>query len=155
MTEQLGATTPRQGAAQRLVRRWRLVQWRTVAEEAELVEYPFGEHPRGTLVYGGDGWVTVQIVAANRPRFAVDDPLGGPVEEHTAAYATCLAYSGRYEVRDDRVVHKIEISLYPNWEGQEQVRLFDLSEDTLVLRTPQIQFKGTPVVNELRWTRAD
>jgi hypothetical protein len=146
--------TSQADSAQQLIGHWRLTQWRSTANGDAEVHFPFGENPSGSLVYGADGWVSVQIVAQDRPRFTVDDPHGGPAEEHAAAYLTCLAYCGRWEIREDRVVHRIEISLYPNWEGQEQVRLFELTDRTLVLRTPPITMNGVPFTTELEWTRA-
>jgi hypothetical protein len=33
---------------------------------------------------------------------------------------------GRYEFRGDTVVHRVELSLFPNWVGVEQERLVDV-----------------------------
>jgi hypothetical protein len=46
--------------------------------------------------------------------------------------------SAAYEVRGDTVVHWIDVSLFPNWSGAEQIRPFSYSHDELVLRTPQL-----------------
>lgn len=137
-----------------LVGRWKLVAWRNLMDDGTIIE-PLGEQPSGILIYIADGSMAVQITAADRPSLETADPVGGSDEERAGAYATCLAYCGRYEVRDDTIVHTIEISLFPNWVGAEQVRYFELSPGELVLRTPPIQAGERTVTGELRWARED
>src|SRR5437763_4768032 len=100
---------------------WKLVAWRRVADDGSLT-YPLGEDATGLLIYTGNGRMAVQITAANRPALATNDPLGGDVEKRADAYSGCLAYFGTYEVQDDKVVHHVDKSLFPNWSGAEQVR---------------------------------
>lgn len=126
---------------------WRLMSWRRVAHDGG-VTYPFGDDATGILMYGSDGRMAVQMTAARRPGVPTSDPLGGDADARAAAYSTCLAYFGSYEVRGDSVVHRIDASLYPNWSGAEQVRSVELDGDRLVLRTPP-----AAVVNEMAWMR--
>ena len=105
------------------------------------------------LVYTAGGRMAVQLAAADRPVLHTDDPLGGDVAERAAAYSTCLAYVGRYEVQGDTVLHSIDASLFPNWSGAEQSRPFTCDDDQLVLRTPPMETATGTVVNELAWAR--
>jgi hypothetical protein len=105
------------------------------------------------LVYAPDGSMAAAITASKRPAMPDNDPLGGEEGKRAQAYSTCLAYTGTYEIRGEEVVHRIEVSLYPNWAGDEQVRPFAYSGDTLVLRTPPAQGPSGTVVNELVWAR--
>ena len=131
---------------------WRLVAWRRIAGDG-TVSHPLGDDASGMLVYTAGGQMAVQLAAADRPALHTDDPLGGDEAERAAAYSTSLAYFGRYEVRDDTVVHWIDASLFPNWSGAEQSRPFTCDDDELVLRTPPMQTATGTVVNELAWAR--
>ena len=132
---------------------WSLAAWRRIAEDGS-VSYPLGADASGVLIYTENGRMAVQIAGANRPKLAVDDPLGGDAQARASAYSTYLAYFGSYEVQGDTVVHHIHESLYPNWSGATQVRPYTDESDELVLRTPPMRLAdGTTVVNELAWTR--
>lgn len=135
-----------------LVGSWRLLAWRRVVDDT-TVTYPLGEDAEGILVYTEGGRMAVTLTAANRPAMPDNDPLGGEVEKRAEAYSTCLAYIGSYELRGEEVVHRIEVSLYPNWAGAEQVRPFTYTGDELVLRTPPAPGPHGTVVNELAWRR--
>jgi hypothetical protein len=50
-------------------------------------------------------------------------------------------------------VHLVDVSLFPDWTGVEQVRLFELVGDELILRTPRFAAGDTTVTVELRWVR--
>lgn len=127
---------------------WNLVAWRRIQEDG-TVTYPFGEEIIGILIYSEDFKMAVQMLAKNRPTLPTTDALGGSDEQRAAAYSTCLAYFGTYEVQGDQIIHQVEGSLFPNWSGTVQNRPFELDGDNLVLRTPPT---GT-VVNEISWVR--
>jgi hypothetical protein len=131
---------------------WKLVAWRRIVDD-RTVSYPLGEDADGVLIYTPGGGMAVVLTAANRPDMPKNDPLGGDVDKRAGAYSTCLAYIGTYEVRDDEVVHRIDVSLYPEWSGDVQVRPFKYTGDELVLRTPPAQTANGTVVNEIAWTR--
>jgi hypothetical protein len=134
-----------------LIGSWELTAWETRLDDQVL--RPLGDRPRGLLLYTVDGWMAVQIILPDRARIATVDPLGGSEQERAAAYAGCLAYCGQYEPRGGQVVHQIELSSFPNWVGDKQVRFLELDNDELVLRTPPIQSPDGVVVSELRWAR--
>jgi hypothetical protein len=131
---------------------WTLVAWRRIAGDG-TISYPLGDNASGTLMYSTSGRMAVHLSAAGRPNLATDDPLGGTEDERAAAYSTCLAYVGRYEVQGDIVVHTIDECLYPNWAGAEQSRPYTYADNELVLRTPPMVTATGTVVNELAWAR--
>jgi len=135
-----------------LVGRWRLVAWETTHGSDETIR-PLGDDAHGLLIYTADGSMSVQITAADRKLLGSADPLGGSELQRAAAYSTCLAYCGRYEVCGETVVHTVDVSLFPDWAGAEQVRLFELAGDQLTLRTPPIDAGEATVTAELRWVR--
>ena len=142
--------------ADRLVGGWRLRSWVSIADGGAEAR-PLGAAPDGLLAYTADSTMVGIMVPGDRPRFATDDLTGGTVEEQAAAFATCIAYGGRYAVDGDTVIHTVETSLFPNWSGTEQRRRFALSDDgqTLTLTSPPIVLGGTRRIQRLTWSRVD
>ena len=120
-----------------LVGTWRLVSWENRDAQGH-VSWPAGHAPRGYIMYTADGYVSVQIMPANRPPFAAGDLLGGSSAEKAGAAETYTAYAGRYERRGNTVIHHVEVSLFPNWVGTQQERLLEISGDILTLSTAPI-----------------
>ena len=132
---------------------WQLVAWRRIAADGAIT-YPLGADARGQLIYTSNGRMAVQITAASRSPLATDDPLGGDAAARAEAYSTYLAYFGTYELNGEKVTHRLTGSLFPNWNGEEQVRAIVFEGDDLVLRTPPMELAdGSIVVNELAWSR--
>jgi hypothetical protein len=131
---------------------WKLVAWRRLVDGGAIT-YQLGEDATGMLIYTADGKMAVQMLAANRPSIATSDALGGDVQDRAAAYSTCLAYFGSYEVQGDSVVHRVDGALFPNWSGTLQARPFTFEGKELVLRTPPTQGPDGTVVNEISWVR--
>jgi hypothetical protein len=133
---------------------WRLVSWRRIVDGGSPT-YPLGEDAHGLLVYTANGRMIVQMTAANRPPLDTGDALGGDAQDRADAYSGCLAYFGTYEVDGDTVVHRIDVSLYPNWSGDVQARPFTYDGRELVLKTPPVSGPNGTVVNEITWARED
>jgi Lipocalin-like domain len=133
--------------------------WALVAMEGRRasggVFHPWGTEVRGRLVYDAGGHVALQIAKAGRARFASDDLEAGTAEEARRAFDGYHAWFGRFAVAADErsVVHRIEASLFPNWEGAEQRRLVTLGEDGLVLLSHPLPYGGEPVEFATRWSR--
>ena len=98
---------------------WKLVSIKT--READGRVFKRGRRS-GYIMYGDDGYMSVALMKEDRPKFASGDIGGGTVEEKVAAVEGYMSYCGWYEVKDDRVVHHIEVSLFPNWVGVKQAR---------------------------------
>jgi len=120
--------------------------WRLLSLEARSstgdVGYPYGQDAAGYLLYSGEGYMSVSVMRARRTSFASPDALQSPAEEKVAAFDTYSSYSGRYEVRGQKVIHHIEICSFPNWTGKEQERFFAFSGDRLTLTAPPMQIGG-------------
>jgi len=79
------------------------------------------------------------------------------------------AHGRRYEVRGEKVIHHVEISLFPNWSGpsgsgKAQERSFafshvilseakDLSGDRLTLTAPPMRIGGVELTLVAIWQR--
>lgn len=135
-----------------LIGNWHLTQWRRI-DSAGNITFPLGADASGILIYSADGSMAVQMTAAKRPNIATTNALNGSMEEQAAAYSTCLAYFGTYEVDDGSVIHKIDKSLFPNWSNTVQKRPFNCDGKILILFTPPSETPSGAVVNEMSWAR--
>ncbi len=133
---------------------WRLVAFESRTEDGR-VRLPYGKAARGYLTYTAEGTMCVAIMDASRPRFAdASDFVDGTPDEQIAAGKGYISYAGSYEVRDESViVHHVEVSLFPNWVGSDQERLFAFEGHRLTLSTPPILIKGKQRTSHLIWER--
>jgi hypothetical protein len=97
--------------------------------------------------------MSVSFMKEGRPVFKSGDIRGGSVEEKIAAINGYVSYAGRYTVRDDTVVHHIEVSLFPNWVGVSQERMFTLEGSRLTLSTQLMLVGGRQLSTHLVWER--
>lgn len=133
-----------------LVGTWTLVGWHEQDGDGAVLRHPFGEPPRGRLIYTAGGTMMGMLSAADRPPFASHHLERATEAEKAAAASTFVTYSGTYRVDGDRVVHAVDLSLFPNWVGTDLVRLLTLDGDDLTLRTETAK-DGT--CNVLTWRR--
>jgi len=131
---------------------WRLISWENRAANGQVV-YPYGKDASGYLMYSQEGYMSVVIMTANRPKFATRDIWGGSAQEKAAAIETYLSYGGKYEIQGNKVIHHVEVSLFPNWIGVDQERFFELTGDRLSLSTPPFQVSGKQQTAHLIWKR--
>jgi hypothetical protein len=136
-----------------LVGAWRLVSYECKVGDGKRSS-PLGADPVGYILYTEDGQMSVQIAAADRPPFASGDLHGGTAEEMIAAADSYIAYCGTYELFDDRVVHHVEHSFFPNRVGTAQTRYYELDGDRIALVTPPILIDGEEQVCRIVWERA-
>ncbi len=136
-----------------LVGTWRLISFELRSPDGQ-VHYPVGKNPVGYLIYNDDGYMSATLMAANRTRVAAELLWFASIEEKVASADTFIAYCGRYEIQGDRVIHHVEASLFPNWVGEPQERIFKFMGDRLYLTAPPVPFPGVPHTGHLVWKRA-
>ena len=132
---------------------WRLKGWETHTADGR-VAYPLGRDAVGYLIYTAGGHMAVAMMRANRPPFAGGDLLGGTLAEQATAAAGYVTYCGRYEIRNETVIHHVELSLFPNWVGTDQVRFAEVEGDQLTITTGPLAIGGE-TVNRLVWERVE
>lgn len=131
---------------------WRLVSYE-VRRSDGTATYPWGQHPQGRLIYTADGHVSVAMMAEGRSRFDARELKLGSVEEKAAAADSYISYTGRYEVRGNKVVHHVEVSLFPNWVGADQQRNYSFDGERLMLSTDPHPGDAKGKTGHLVWER--
>lgn len=138
----------------RLVGCWRLLRWESVGEDGSITT-PMGAEPEGLLAYTADGTMVTNIGRADRPAISSGDLFAGPADERLAAFGSYIAYAARVEMDGETVVHRVVMSLFPNWVGTAQRRHARLSGDgrTLVLTADPFALNGRVSTQRLTWER--
>ena len=138
-----------------VVGRWELISVKAESSKGDVM-YPLGEDPFGVLIYDANGYMYVLLMRRGRSKFISDDPMNGTFEELKEAFEGFEAYCGTYEldIENGKVTHHVEGTRYPNWEGTDQQRFFELSGDRLFIKTVPLQSLGTEWVISLTWDRA-
>jgi Lipocalin-like domain len=140
-----------------LIGAWQLVACVETDVETGEIFLPMGPHPQGFILYTPDGYMSAQLSSPDRADFASGDMYRGTPEDYVAAGTSYLAYSGRYRVDEARrtIEHGMAVSLFPNWQGQRQLRIPALDGDTLVLATDRpTLFAGSLKTARITWRRA-
>jgi hypothetical protein len=127
---------------------WSLVSYQSTDKEGNVI-YPLGEDAKGFIMYNPDGYMSAQIMASGRPAYQSADLHTGTKEEMAAAAHGYLAYSGRFEVNEEKqeLTHHMDVSMNPTWLGQSQPRIAKIDGDTVVI------FNGIKPEDKLTWKR--
>jgi Lipocalin-like domain len=145
---------------QAIIGAWRLVGIDYSGPNGALTDPVFGPDPQGILIYDQSGWMSVQIVTANRP--AIGRPatrtsrVVTPDDAKLAAVAfdTYYAYFGTWDYNADTsvITHHLSSSLLPYETGLEYRRevTFDGVHLKLIARSQQT---GEERHSTLVWTR--
>ena len=146
----LGAQPAAAGNA--VIGAWKLVTFDV--DEGKGVEKPrFGPEPAGYLLYTENERMSAVLMgtrrAALKPPQSVGAPASGACVESVADF---LAYAGRYEIKGDRVLHHVEVCVFTNLVGTTLERQFNITGDTLTIRTVPPEIWGSS--NVLVWKRA-
>jgi hypothetical protein len=133
---------------------WKLVSFE-FRDSNDNVTYPFGKDAIGVITYDQVGYMSVQLMIVDRPRFLSDDPQRGTPDEIKAAFEGFISYFGTFTVSesDRTVTHHLDGSSFPNWVGGDQKRFYKFSGNRLTLSTPPIPVNGVSMTGHLIWER--
>nr|AIU56836.1 anatoxin-a synthetase associated cyclase [Cuspidothrix issatschenkoi LBRI48]AIU56838.1 anatoxin-a synthetase associated cyclase [Cuspidothrix issatschenkoi RM-6] len=90
----------------------------------------------------------------DRPNFPSGDILGGTLQEQAQAVQTYITYCGKYTVKDTTITHHVKVSLFPNYNGTEQVRMYKFENGKLVLSHAPEMMDGKLQTPVIVWERA-
>jgi hypothetical protein len=131
---------PAQGLKDQIVGSWNFVVAEVTAPDGKK-SFPFGETPKGILIFTPDGRFAQIHVASDVPKIASNNRLTGTPEEYAAIMRRSLSVFGSYTVDEasKTVTYTITSSSYPNWEGEAQTRTIDkLTADEFVNTNPGV-----------------
>jgi hypothetical protein len=119
--------------------------WNFVVAEATAPDgkksFPFGETPKGILIFTADGHFAQIHVASDVPRIASNNRLTATPEEYADIMRRSLSVFGTYTVDEANrtVTYNIVSSSFPNWQGEAQTRVIDkLTADEFVNTNPNV-----------------
>ncbi len=138
--------------AQQVQGNWTLVSL-YVEQDGKKTE-PFGSKPRGSMILTPDGRFSIILMRASLPKFASNNRMQGTAEENQAIVQGSLAHYGSYAVASEKehtVNLRNEGSTFPNWDGQDQKRVWTVKGDELSVINPTATTGG---VAYIIWKRA-
>ena len=134
------AAQPAKGLKDQIVGTWNFVVAEVAAPDGKK-SFPFGETPKGILIFTADGRFAQIHVAGDVPRIASNNRMTGTPEEYAGIMKRSLSVFGTYTVDEagKTVTYTIASSSFPNWEGEAQTRNIDkLTEDEFVNTNPNV-----------------
>ena len=107
----------------------------------------YGPNPQGLLIVEKDGRYSLQIYRSDRAKFASGNKRQGTPEEFQAAVLASSTHYGTCAVdfKTSTLTFHIERSGFPNWDGTEQKRPFELKGDELSYRVPATPDGTVPI----------
>ncbi len=130
----IAAAQPAKSLADQIVGTWNFVVAEVTAPDGKK-SFPFGETPKGILIFTPDGRFAQIHVAGDVPKIASNNRLTGTPEEYAGIMRRSLSVFGGYNVDEANktVTYHIVSSSFPNWEGEAQTRSIDkLTSDEFV-----------------------
>lgn len=136
---------------EQLVGTWELVSL-TVNQGDRKIDL-FGTAPRGIQVMTADGHFVNVITRESLPLYAGANRMQGTPEEYMAIGQGSNALFGTWEVDEAAgiVTFNVDVSTFPNWEGEKQRRQFTIEGDTWRYVNPMTAIGPGSV--DVVWTR--
>ena len=139
----------------RFIGAWSALSWELRPTGGGEPYYPLGKDATGMLIYSADGHMSVVLSKPGRAPFETPWLLEGSPAEKVAAMDSYVSYAGRYEIheKENKVIHHVEFSLFPNWIGTAQERFFKFEQDDLVLSAAPFEKDGIEQAAFLVWRK--
>jgi hypothetical protein len=120
------AAQPATSLKDQIVGAWNFVVAEVTAPDGKK-SFPFGETPKGILIFTADGRFAQIHVAGDVPKIASNNRLTATPEEYAAIMRRSLSVFGTWTVDETKktVTYNIVSSSFPNWEGEAQTRTID------------------------------
>ena len=131
------AMSQQKSPKEQLVGTWTLVSWDQRNADGTTFQQ-FGANPKGIAFFDADGHYIITVMRSDRDKYAIDNfgqLAQARAEENKATAQGTITYFGTYAVNEaERVIDiRIEASSFPNWNGTDQKRVFEVTDDQLKL----------------------
>jgi len=136
-----------------LVGTWKLIE-ATEVDTEQKISYPYGKNPVGYIIFTQEGYISLSVMIGNRLKLGLSlEEIQSRGKVATLKLITNIfkyikaivryfqagnkyaAYISKYEIRDNKVIESIEVSIIPDLIGLVLERTFEISEDKLVITT--------------------
>ena len=120
---------------------WRLAETSAKGDDGAAMHPPYGEDPRGLLVFYADGRM-MSVLCDSRKAL----PPGDTVREY-------MSYCGNYTWDGKTLVTRVDASAEAKRVGGEQTRFTQFRDGRLVLTQKPREWQGRTQHRELVWER--
>lgn len=151
----MNASSAGEGPLQaRLVGTWEIRVVDNVSATGER-SHLYGDRPLGIATFDSNGFYSLLIMRAGRPKFAAGDKSKGTPEEYKAAIQGTNCHFGSYFIDEERgtVTLSVEGATFANWEGRELIWPISVDADEATLTIPHPTTGGANVAGEVRMKR--
>src|SRR3954467_5405374 len=134
------ATQPAASLKDQIVGAWNFVVAEGTAPDGKK-SFPFGETPKGILIFTADGHFAQIHIAGDVPKIASNNRLTGTPEEYADIMRRSLSVFGTYTVDEasKTVTYNVVSASFPNWQGEAQTRVIDkLTSEEFVNTNPGV-----------------
>lgn len=141
-------------AQEKLVGSWSLVSIDNIYPDNSRV-HPYGENPKGLLIFDNEGNYAIQILKAIRPKVISGDKNISTCEENATLVQGSNSHFGKYEMDEKHkiIVFKIESASFPNWEGTTQKRSYSCTENEIKYVVTSTTQGGQSIIAEVVWRK--
>ena len=133
---------------------WKLVSIDNISADGTRVR-PYGENPKGLLMFDASGNYAIQILKAVRAKIVSGDKNKCTPEENAAIVQGTNSHFGTYSVDETNksITFSIINASFPNWEGTQQVRSYTYNGSALKYVVTHTTQGGEAVTAEVVWKR--
>ena len=113
-------------------------------------------NPEGYLCYNPVGIVSAVPGDSARPLVSAADPQSGNDDDYKKMARHFIAYAGSLSVDVDNgtVTHRVDVSLFPNWQGRDRGRRVTTEGERLsIIASDRTSADGRTFHGELIWLR--
>ncbi|MDJ1175524.1 lipocalin-like domain-containing protein [Roseofilum capinflatum] len=134
---------------------WKLLEFKSIDSEQNEI-YPMGKNPTGYIMYLPNGYMSVSFMMSDRatmdltpeevqdlknikPGLKLIQKLPKFIKatlRYFKASRNYVSYAGTYEIKDQQVIHHLDVSLIPDWVNTDLIRNFEFVDDKLILSPP-------------------
>lgn len=133
---------------------WKLVSVENIYPNGDKV-YPYGDHPKGLLIFDTTGNYSLQIFKAVRIVIASGDKNKCTPEENAALVQGSNSHFGKYSIDDvdKTITFDIEYASFPNWNFNRQKRSYSFKDDKFQYVVTNTTQGGESVIAQVTWEK--
>jgi Lipocalin-like domain len=134
------AAQPAKSVHEQIIGTWDFVVAEVTAPDGKK-SFPFGETPKGILIFTADGRFAQIHVASDVPKIASNNRMTGTPEEYAAIMRRSVSIFGTWTVDEagKTVTYNVVSASFPNMAGEAQVRTIDkLTDEEFINTNPNV-----------------